>query len=96
MKFPCIFKNKIFNSEVPAVVQWIRNPTAGAQIAEEVRVHPELTWRIKGSSVVAAATQNKFLAQELPYVVSVAIKKKNHKIIPHALQRMAIHLCPSI
>ena len=57
------------------MVQWIRNPTAGAQMAVEVRVHPELTWRIKGSSVVAAATWTQSLTWKLLYVMSMAGKK---------------------
>ena len=58
------------------MAQWVKNPTAAAQVAVEARIlspvwHSELK---HCCSIVAAAAQIQSLAQELPYAVGVAIK----------------------
>ena len=73
----CIFLNKLaFTSKkkkrIPAVAQWIKNPTAVAPV-----LIPSLAQWVKGSGVAAATPQIHSLAWKLPYAVGVAIKLKN-------------------
>ena len=66
--------------------QWIKNPTAEAQVAVEVQVQ-SLAWHSGfNASAVAAAeaqvadvTQIQPLAQKLPYAASSAVKEKKKR-----------------
>ena len=63
------------------MAQWIKNPTAVAQVTAEVQVQSPAQ-RVKGSSIatammqVTAMAQIQSLAWKLPYATGVAIKKK--------------------
>ena len=65
---------------VTTVVQWVKNPTAAAQVAAEVLVWSLAQQWVKGPSVAAAAAwviaaaQIHPLAPKLPYAIEVAIK----------------------
>ena len=54
---------------VPAVVQWVKNPTAVAQITAKVWV-----WSLAAAEWVAAVAQIQSLAWEFPYATGVAIE----------------------
>ena len=82
------FRNTILG--VPTVAQWVKNPTATAQVAVEVWVPiPSLVQWVKvsgaatGVAEVAAAAQNQSLVWKHPHVAGVAIKfKKNLEEFP--------------
>ena len=64
---------------VPAVVLWVKNPTAAPWVIVGVWVQ-SLPWQwVKGSVLmqVEAVVQIQLLAWELPYTVGVAIKLNN-------------------
>ena len=69
------FVSKHKNSGVPAMARWVKNPTAVAQLAVEVRV-PSLAEGVKVSVVATAAPQIQTLAWELLFAIGVAIKFK--------------------
>ena len=57
------------------MVQWVKNLTAVAQVAEEAQVQsPAQCSGLKGLVWVAAAAQIQSLVRELPSAVSAAIK----------------------
>ena len=59
------------------MAQWVKNPTAVAQVSAEVWVlSPVRHSGLKGPSVAAAAAQIPPLAWQLPCVTGTAIKKK--------------------
>ena len=64
------------------MVQWVKNPTAVAWVAEEVQVPSQLVQWVKVFALLhlwqrsAAVAQIQSLAQELTYASSGAIKKK--------------------
>ena len=61
---------------VPAMAQWVKNPTAAAWVAAEVQVwFLALQWA-KGSSVATAVAWIQSLAQKFPYAVDAAMKLK--------------------
>ena len=57
------------------MARWVKNPTAVAQLAVEVRV-PSLAEGVKVSVVATAAPQIQTLAWELLFAIGVAIKFK--------------------
>ena len=66
---------------VPAMAQWLRNPTEVAQVAVEVQVgFLGLVQWVKGSSIAAAVAwtmavaQSQSLARDLPCAMGAAIK----------------------
>ena len=60
------------------MAQWIKNPTAAAQVTAEVWVG-SLAWHsgLKDTAWIPAVAWAQSLAQELPYAVGVAIQLKN-------------------
>ena len=64
------------------MAQWIKNPTAAAQVAAEAWVQLILAWhrKVKGSSVASAVAWIHSLARELPCTVGaiIKLKRKNH------------------
>ena len=69
---------------VPAVAQWVKNPTAAAWVVLEAQgLIPSPGKWVKGASTattkaqVTAVAQIQSLAQELPYAMGVAIQKKS-------------------
>ena len=83
-KFPkiCLLINciKIFLG-VPAVVQWVKNPTAVTSVVQGHGFSPSLAHCVKGFNIATAVAQIQSLAQEFIYATSVAIKKKKKKIV---------------
>ena len=56
--------------ELPTMAQWVKNPTAAAQVTMEVQVqspawHSGLKGWVKGSGIASAVAQIQSLAQEL-------------------------------
>ena len=72
--------------------QWVKNPTAGAQVAAEVWVRSpaccsELRiWHWRGCGVGYKCSWTRSLAWEFPYTVGMAIKKNSGK-------KFKIYLC---
>ena len=58
-----------------AVVQWVKNPTAAAQVPVEVWVQSLAHF----SGLKDTVTQTQFPAQQLPYAAGVAIRKKERE-----------------
>ena len=64
------------------MAQWVKNPIVAAWDTVEMQVQLGLVQWVKGSSIAAAVVFNsqiRSLAQELPYSVGAAIKKKKQK-----------------
>ena len=57
---------------IPAMVQWVKNPTAGARVAAGL-IHSPVQC-IEGSSVAEAAAQIQSPAQELPCASCEAVR----------------------
>ena len=56
---------------VPAVAQWVKNPTAAARVVMEVWISiPGPVQWVKGSGVAVSVAWIQSLAQELPYAAS--------------------------
>ena len=61
------------------MAQWVKNPTATAQVTVEVwpstlaQYIPGPVHWVKGSSIAAAVVQIQSLAQELPYTAGTTI-----------------------
>ena len=55
------------------MVQWVKAPTAVAQVTAEAWVRSPAPW-VKGSGIAAVVSGIHSLAQELPSASSVAIK----------------------
>ena len=69
------------NLGVPDVAQWVKNPTAAAQVQGMGSI-PDLVLWVKGSSVAAAVAQIQSLALgEIPMPWVWALKKKNGSLI---------------
>ena len=65
------------------MAQWVKNPTAAAGITMKARVQsPGQCSRLKNQA--AACVQS--LAQEVPYAMDVAIKKKKLRVRYHCLE----------
>ena len=72
----------MITQEVPAVAQWVKNLTARPQVFMEAQVW-SLAWAsglkdmaLRQMWYRCTCTQIQSLAQELPYAMGVAIKKK--------------------
>ena len=62
------------------VAQWVKHPTAAAQICcRAMGVIPGPAQWVKGSRVATAAVQIQSLVQELPYAMGAAVKLKKKK-----------------
>ena len=58
------------------MVQWVKNPTAAAQVAADVQVRsPAWDGGVQGSGVAAAAAQIQSLGWEFPHAAGVAVKR---------------------
>ena len=56
------------------MAQWVKNPTAAAQVTVQVQVQfPSPVQWAKGSSVAAATASTQSLLRELPHAVGAAI-----------------------
>ena len=65
---------------VPAALQWVKNPTAAAWVTAQMQVQsPAQQSGLKDLAQVKAVAWIQSLTWELPYAVSVAIKKKKKK-----------------
>ena len=66
---------KQFNIGVPSVAQWVKNLTLAGWVTAEawVRFPGPVQW-VKGSGAATAVACFKFLARELPYASSAAMK----------------------
>ena len=66
---------KVLQPGVPAMVQWLKNPTAAARVIVEAQV-PSWTQHgvLKRSGIGHSAVWIQSLAPELPYSTDVAIK----------------------
>ena len=65
---------------VPAMVHWVKNLTAAAQIDAEVQFQsPAWCSGLKDPALPQPLAQTQSLAQELPYTVGAAIKGKKKK-----------------
>ena len=79
--------NKHVSTGVPAMVQWVKNPTAAAWVTAEVRVQ-SLGWRsrLKDPALLRAVAWAadvaciQSLAWELPYAAGVALKTKTENM----------------
>ena len=80
-----MFLFKKANIGIPVMVQWVKNLTAAALVAERCGFDSQLVQWVKGSGTVtavarvAAVAWIQSLAWELSYAMSTAIKKKRKK-----------------
>lgn len=66
------------NSRVPAVVHWVKNPTAAAWVATEAGTGsvPRPLQQVKGSGVTAAVAQSQALAWKFAFAMGATIRIK--------------------